>query len=83
MTLKYQEIQGDLFSCPSTTSFAHCVSTDMNMSKGIATQFRDHFGRINELKKQSMCLFKMINNYYEQFRYLHRYSSWWLCLSIC
>jgi hypothetical protein len=53
MALKYQEIQGDLFSSPSTTSLAHCVSTDMSMSKGIATQFRDNFGRINNLKRQS------------------------------
>jgi hypothetical protein len=53
MPLVFREIQGDLFSASSNVSLAHCVSTDMSMSKGIATLFRDKFGRINELKKQS------------------------------
>ncbi|CAF4374547.1 unnamed protein product [Rotaria sp. Silwood2] len=54
MKLKYQEVQGNLFSASSTISLAHCVSTDMNMSKGIATQFRNQFGRIDDLKRQNI-----------------------------
>ena len=54
MPLVFNEVQGDLFSASSSTSFAHCVSRDMSMSKGIATLFRDRFGQINELKSQSM-----------------------------
>ncbi|CAF5113328.1 unnamed protein product, partial [Rotaria sp. Silwood1] len=50
--MKFQEVQGDLFSDPSATSLAHCVSTDMSLSKGIATQFRDQFGRVDDLKRQ-------------------------------
>jgi hypothetical protein len=57
MTFKFQEIEGDLFSAPSTTSLAYCVSTDMNMSKGIVSQFRDKFGHIDDLKRQSTFLF--------------------------
>jgi hypothetical protein len=52
MPLVYQEIHGDLFTAPSTTSLAHCVSRDMHMGKGIATLFRDKFGQVNELRKQ-------------------------------
>ncbi|CAF3952913.1 unnamed protein product, partial [Rotaria sp. Silwood1] len=51
-TMKFQEVQGGLFSDPSATSLAHCVSTDMSLSKGIATQFRDQFGRVDDLKRQ-------------------------------
>ena len=43
-------IFGDLFKLPDqTTSFAHCVSRDLKMGKGIAKLFRDKFGRTNEL----------------------------------
>jgi hypothetical protein len=57
MPLVYQEIRGDLFSAPSNTSLAHCVSQDMQMSKGIAKLFRDKFRQIDELKKQGTKLF--------------------------
>ena len=53
MPLEYREQRGDLFSVSSSTSLAHCVSVDLVMSKGIATEFRDRFGRVNELKSQS------------------------------
>ncbi|CAF0895464.1 unnamed protein product [Didymodactylos carnosus] len=51
----FNEIEGDLFQSPdNNVSLAHCVSEDMEMSKGIATLFRDKFGRINELKQQGV-----------------------------
>ncbi len=56
MPLIYHEIRGDLFSAPVNTSLAHCVSRDMQMSKGIAKLFRDKFDRINDLKKQGTIL---------------------------
>lgn len=46
------EVKGDLFSCPSSASLAHCVSEDMHMGKGIATLFKQKFGGIGELKSQ-------------------------------
>lgn len=52
MSLNYREIQGDLFTTPSNVSLAHCVSTDMVMSKGIAKIFRDRYKRVDELKAQ-------------------------------
>jgi hypothetical protein len=57
MPLVYKIIHGDLFSAPTDTSLAHCVSQDMQMSKGIAKLFRDKFARIDNLKKQgTTCL---------------------------
>src|SRR6185437_2573709 len=44
----YHEVIGDLFS--SQQALAHCVSEDFNMGKGIAKQFRDNFGHVEELK---------------------------------
>ena len=54
MPLVYTEIRGDLFTTSDDTSLAHCVSTDLSMSKGIAKLFRDKFGGVNELKKQGI-----------------------------
>ena len=45
------ERTGDLFSAP-TTSLAHCISTDCAMGKGIAIQFSERFGRVDEIKRQ-------------------------------
>ena len=53
MPFSYREIPGDLFSTASNVSLAHCVSTDMQMSKGIAKIFRDRFQRVDELHEQS------------------------------
>ena len=39
------EIVGDLFDTPKDTALAHCVSSDLKMSSGIALQFRRRFGR--------------------------------------
>ena len=46
------EVKGDLFSCPSSASLAHCVSEDMHMGKGIATLFKQKFEGVGELKSQ-------------------------------
>lgn len=50
--LSLSEVRGDLFTCPSKTSLAHCVSEDLRMGKGIATLFKAKFGRVSELKAQ-------------------------------
>merc|ERR1712173_453818 len=44
-----KETSGDLFSAPSSESSCHCISRDYRLGKGIAKQFRDKFGRIDEL----------------------------------
>lgn len=51
--LKFEEVRGDLFSCPKTASLAHCVSSDLRMGKGIAVAFKKTFGGVEELKQQS------------------------------
>ncbi|XP_060750665.1 ADP-ribose glycohydrolase OARD1 [Tachysurus vachellii] len=48
--LRYKE--GDLFSCPSTDSLAHCISMDCKMSAGIAVMFKKEFGGVKELLAQ-------------------------------
>jgi O-acetyl-ADP-ribose deacetylase (regulator of RNase III) len=48
-----QVIQGDLFSAPAHFSLAHCVSRDLKMGKGIATLFKQRFGRVPELRSQN------------------------------
>ena len=52
----FSEVKGDLFSCPSSASLAHCVSEDMHMGKGIATLFKQKFGGVGELKSQGKLL---------------------------
>ena len=52
MPLVYREVHGDLFSVSANTSLAHCVSQDMQMSKGIAKLFRDQFQQVDRLKQQ-------------------------------
>ncbi len=46
-----REIQGDLFTYHN--NMIHCVSSDLEMSKGIALTFRNKFGQIDELSKQN------------------------------
>lgn len=48
------EIKGDLFSCPKSASLAHCVSEDLRLGKGIAKLFRDKFGGVDEMRRQSV-----------------------------
>ncbi|CAG9329975.1 unnamed protein product [Blepharisma stoltei] len=46
-------ITGNLFDVPEAYSLAHCISKDLKMSKGIAVEFRNRFGGINDLQSQS------------------------------
>lgn len=48
--MKYIEQSGNLFD--ATTSLAHCVSSDLKMGAGIALEFRNKYGRVNELAGQ-------------------------------
>ena len=52
MSFELTEISGDLFSCPSDFSLAHCVSSDFSMSKGIAVEFKKRFQRVGQLRAQ-------------------------------
>ena len=45
--------RGNLFSASKEYSLAHCVSKDLNMGAGIATEFKRRFGRVNSLKLQN------------------------------
>lgn len=48
-----QEIEGNLFECDPNDALAHCVSADLVMGRGIAVEFKNRFGNIDKLKKQS------------------------------
>lgn len=41
----------NLFDCKGS-SLVHCVSQDLRMGRGIAVEFRNRFGRIDELRRQ-------------------------------
>jgi len=49
--MSYTEVRGDLFT--SADSLVHCVSRDLHMGKGIATEFKKRFDGVEELCKQS------------------------------
>jgi len=49
--MSFTEVQGDLFT--SSDSLVHCVSRDLHMGKGIATEFKKQFGGVSELREQS------------------------------
>lgn len=48
-----REEQRDLFDVPAEYSLAHCVAEDLEMSRGIAADFKDKFGQIDELRGQN------------------------------
>ena len=48
------EINGDLFTSPDTSSLAHCVSKDLAMGAGIARIFKSKFQRVDELYTQNV-----------------------------
>ncbi|XP_014677685.1 PREDICTED: O-acetyl-ADP-ribose deacetylase 1-like isoform X2 [Priapulus caudatus] len=48
----FEEVIGDLFSSPDSTSLAHCISEDCACSRGIALEFKNRFAGISELRKQ-------------------------------
>ncbi|XP_055376317.1 ADP-ribose glycohydrolase OARD1-like [Condylostylus longicornis] len=52
--MRLVEVSGDLFSCSTDFSLAHCVAADLRMGKGIAIKFRDSFGQVGELKRQNV-----------------------------
>ncbi|XP_027026073.2 ADP-ribose glycohydrolase OARD1 [Tachysurus fulvidraco] len=52
MENKLQYKEGDLFSCPSTDSLAHCISMDCKMGAGIAVRFKKRFKGVEELLAQ-------------------------------
>ena len=52
--------KGDLFSCPTTDSLAHCVSKDLRMGKGIAVLFKQKFQGLSELHQQGMTWYNTI-----------------------
>ncbi len=57
--LQYSEVKGDLFSCPDSASLAHCVSEDLHMGKGVATEFKKRFRGVDALKEQGMSVYKV------------------------
>ena len=50
----YTEVTGDLFTSPMTASYAHCISADLALGKGIAVDFKARFGGISELQAQHL-----------------------------
>ena len=49
-----KEVVGDLFNAPQSHSLALGISKDGRMSEGTAKQFREHFGRVKEVKQQKV-----------------------------
>lgn len=47
--MDYYEIDADLFSMPESCYLAHCISADVAMGAGIATQFNKRFNIKNRL----------------------------------
>lgn len=48
------EVRRDLFSMPEDYCLAHCVAADLRMSSGIATEFKERFGRVDDLRQQQV-----------------------------
>ena len=51
-TFAIREIKGNLFTTEDD-AIAHCVSRDLHMGKGIATEFKRRYKRVEELKAQN------------------------------
>ncbi|KAL4134764.1 hypothetical protein QTP88_006479 [Uroleucon formosanum] len=51
-TANVREVNGDIFDTSSDVSLVHCVSGDLNMSRGLALQFRRKFGQVTQLRGQ-------------------------------
>ena len=45
---------GDLFNVTPDYSLCHCISKDLKMSSGIAVDFKEKFGGLDELRRQRM-----------------------------
>lgn len=67
----YEIVKGDLFT--AQTSLAHCVSQDLRMGKGIATEFVKRWGRPKELYDQRYERLAVLKRQNEQgeWRYLY------------
>lgn len=52
--LSFEVKQGDVFSAESDVSLAHCVSEDFDPKDGVTKQFKDRFGRVNDLLSQNV-----------------------------
>lgn len=50
--MSFTEVHGDLFT--SSDSLVHCVSRDLHMGKGIATEFKKQFGGLDDLRQQNV-----------------------------
>lgn len=50
--MKYEEIQGDLFSAGDDYYYVQCGSADLALGKGIAVQFNEKFGVKDALRKK-------------------------------
>lgn len=48
------EITGNLFDANENICLAHCVSADFVMGVGIALQFRQKYGRVDELRQMNV-----------------------------
>ena len=53
---KIKIVEAHLFSAPDSVSLAHCVSADFAMKSGIAREFKQRYGGIEELKNQKVQL---------------------------
>lgn len=53
---RFEEKEGDLFQCPEHFAFAHCVSEDLAMGKGIAKQFSTRYGGKDTLQEHAFRL---------------------------
>lgn len=51
-TANVTEVNGDIFDTSSDISLVHCVSGDLNMSRGLALRFRRKFGQVTKLRDQ-------------------------------
>lgn len=49
--MRYKEEKRDLFSVGSEYHFAHCISVDFGMGKGIVIEFNKRFDMKNKLKQ--------------------------------
>ncbi|KAK4883261.1 hypothetical protein RN001_006580 [Aquatica leii] len=54
------EEQQDLFQTQKDYAIAHCVSEDLDMSRGVAVVFKKKFGKLDELRRQQPAVGKVL-----------------------
>ncbi|KAK4876616.1 hypothetical protein RN001_009122 [Aquatica leii] len=57
---KFSGEQQDLFQTQKDYAIAHCVSEDLDMSKGVAVVFKKKFGQLDELRRQQPAVGKVL-----------------------